>query len=302
MKPLIAFVGGALVAGSIALLVTNRGSEQPSQPAPQEVVQKTLEPQPSGSPAVVPTNPAPVSSFARAPQQRATPASGKTPPKSQEQATQQPSPQTPDTTPSSVPAASAPAAIPQQASNPAPAPAQAAPREPNRVTLAPGTPVVVRLVQTLSSETVHDGQTFEATLDQPIIVDGFAIAERGARVEGRVIDTEKAGRVKGVSHLSLELTRIHTSDGQKVGIQTQAWDKEGEQTRKSDAQKVAIGAGVGAALGAIFGGGKGAAIGAGSGGAAGTGVVLATRGKPVVLPVESKVSFRLRTAVTITER
>ncbi|MBL8221078.1 MAG: hypothetical protein JNL62_17725, partial [Bryobacterales bacterium] len=55
-------------------------------------------------------------------------------------------------------------------------------------------------------------------------------------------------------------------------------------------------------LGAIFGGGKGAATGAGAGGAAGAGTVLATRGKPVVLPAETRISFRLSQPVTIIER
>ena len=64
----------------------------------------------------------------------------------------------------------------------------------------------------------------------------------------------------------------------------------------------AVGAGIGAAIGAIFGGGKGAAVGAGSGGAAGAGTVLATRGKPVVLPAETRLSFRLQDPVTIIER
>jgi hypothetical protein len=59
---------------------------------------------------------------------------------------------------------------------------------------------------------------------------------------------------------------------------------------------------IGAAIGAIAGGGKGAAIGAATGGAAGTGGVLATRGKSTTLPSETRISFRLRNAVTITER
>jgi hypothetical protein len=63
---------------------------------------------------------------------------------------------------------------------------------------------------------------------------------------------------------------------------------------------VGIGAGVGAAIGAIAGGGKGAAIGAGAGGAAGTGTVLATRGDPAVLPSESLITFKLQAPVTVT--
>jgi hypothetical protein len=65
---------------------------------------------------------------------------------------------------------------------------------------------------------------------------------------------------------------------------------------------VAAAAGVGAIIGALAGGGKGAAIGAGAGGAAGGGGVVATRDKPVSLPTETKVGFRLSAPVTITEQ
>jgi hypothetical protein len=160
----------------------------------------------------------------------------------------------------------------------------------------------VRLAETISSETQSAGQTFQATLAEPLVAEGFVIAERGARVEGKVVEAVSAGRVKGVSRLSLELTRISTSDGQRIAVSTEIFSKEGEQSRKSDATKVAAGAAVGAALGAIFGGGKGAAVGAGTGAAAGTGVVLATKGKETVLPAETKLSFKTTTPVTITER
>jgi hypothetical protein len=170
------------------------------------------------------------------------------------------------------------------------------------VTIAAGTNLTIRLIDSISSDLVQPGQAFHATIDQPLVVDGFVIAERGARVEGKITDAQEAGRVKGVSRLSLELTRLTTADGQRIAIATQTWDKEGEQSRKSDATKVAAGAGIGAALGAIFGGGKGAAVGAASGGAAGGGVVLATRGKPVSLPSETRLTFRLRSPVTITEK
>jgi hypothetical protein len=66
--------------------------------------------------------------------------------------------------------------------------------------------------------------------------------------------------------------------------------------------KIGIGAGIGAAIGAIAGGGKGAAIGAGAGGGAGTGLVLATRGDPAVIPGESQLTFRLQGPITVTKR
>jgi hypothetical protein len=63
-----------------------------------------------------------------------------------------------------------------------------------------------------------------------------------------------------------------------------------------------LGGAFGAVLGGILGGGKGAAIGAGAGGGVGAGDVLLTRGKPAVLPSETRITFRLDQPVTITEK
>jgi len=90
-----------------------------------------------------------------------------------------------------------------------------------------------------------------ATLDEPLVVDGLVIAEKGARADGRVVDLLEAGRVKGLAHLSLELTSLMLSDGQKVELRTARFEKEGPSSKTEDSQKVGIGAAIGAAIGAI---------------------------------------------------
>jgi hypothetical protein len=170
------------------------------------------------------------------------------------------------------------------------------------VTLNAGTLIPVRLVDGLTSERNVPGDGFTATLDKEIVVDGFVIAERGARVEGRVVSSDKGGRVKGVSAIQVELLRLRTSDGQTVEVQTDGFERRAEESRRQDAAKVGAGAAFGAVIGAIAGGGKGAAIGAGVGGGAGAGTVMATRGNAATLPSETRVTFRLRAPVTITEK
>jgi hypothetical protein len=170
------------------------------------------------------------------------------------------------------------------------------------VTLNAGTLIPVRLVDGLTSERNLPGDWFTATLDKELVADGFVIAERGARVEGRVVASDKGGRVKGVSTLTVELVRLHTSDGQTVAVQTDGFERRAEETHRQDAAKIGGGAALGAVIGAIAGGGKGAAIGAGVGGGAGAGAVMATRGDAATLPSETRVPFRLRAPVTITER
>jgi hypothetical protein len=176
------------------------------------------------------------------------------------------------------------------------------PPAPHTVTLNAGMLIPVRLVDGLSSERSMPGDSFTATLDHELVVDGFVIAERGARVEGRVVASDRGGKVKGVAALSVELTRIRTSDGQNVAIQTDAFEKQAEPSHGQDVATVGAGAVLGAVVGAIAGGGKGADVGAGVGGAAGAGGVLLTRGKPATLPSETRISFRLRAPVTLTER
>jgi hypothetical protein len=160
----------------------------------------------------------------------------------------------------------------------------------------------VRLGQSLSSDHNQAGDTFTATLDAPVSAGGFVIAERGARVEGRVVDAQKSGHMSGQSALTLELTTLHTSDGQHVPIQTESFKKQATKATGEDVGVVGAAAGIGAIIGAMAGGGKGAAIGAGAGGAAGVGGVAASHGKAVSLPTETKISFRLKAPVAITER
>ncbi len=204
--------------------------------------------------------------------------------------------------------APAPAPVaPQAAPEPPPAPVQnatteTAPPPPPQVTLTAGTLITVRTVEALSSERNQTGDTFTATLDQPLVADGFVIAERGARLEGRIVSAQRAGRVTGVSDLSIELVQLKTSDGQRVPIETQTFVKHGETSKGQDAAKIGTVAAIGAVIGAVAGGGKGAAIGAGAGGAAGAGTVMGTRGKAAILPPETKISFRLRNSITLTER
>jgi hypothetical protein len=213
--------------------------------------------------------------------------------------------------PQPVPAVETPKA-PPQSETPSPVPLPPARVEPEPVTPAPspqpptvtlnaGMLIPVRLVDGLSSERNAPGDTFAATLDQELVADGFVIAERGARVEGRVISTNRGNRTRGGAELVIQLTVLNTSDHQRVPIRTDGFQKQMEPNHSEDAGKIAAGAVIGAAIGAIAGGGKGAAVGAGVGGGAGTGSVLLSR-KPATLPSETRLTFRLGVPVTLTER
>jgi hypothetical protein len=170
------------------------------------------------------------------------------------------------------------------------------------VTLLAGAALPVRIGETISTQRNRPGDRFLATLDKPLVIDGFIIAEKGARIEGRIVESDPGGRVDGVARLTIELIMLTTADAQHIRIRTAPFVKSAAESYGQDAAKVAGGAAIGAVIGAIAGGGKGAAIGAGVGGVAGAGDVLLTRGRPASIPVETRVGFRVEQPVTITER
>lgn len=139
-------------------------------------------------------------------------------------------------------------------------------------------------------------------MERPIVDGNWVIAKEGALVEGVIVNSDPGGRVKGRASMTVKLRSLQLADGRTVDLSTSSYTKEAKSTKKKDALKVGIGAGIGAAIGAIAGGGKGAAIGAGAGGGAGTGVVLATRGDPAVIPSESQLNFRIQSPITVTKR
>jgi hypothetical protein len=163
------------------------------------------------------------------------------------------------------------------------------------VTLNAGTLIPVRLVDGLTAERNQPGDAFTATLDKELVVDGFVIAERGARVDGRVVKSERGG-------LQVELVRVHLSDGQALEVRTDLFERRAEITGRETAERIGAGAVLGAVIGSAAGGGKGAAIGAGVGGVAGAGSAAAARNRPAGLPSETRIVFRLRATLTVTER
>lgn len=297
----------SLVAIAGLLLGIYRSQEPAEPPAPESLVladeaqltpaPETVQPEPDVIPKASPlqadpptkarparaAKPTPV----KAPEPPVNPLEGSDPP---EVATKPEVPAKPD--PALAAKVSAPAA-PELMPEPAP--------EPRVVTLPAGLDLPVRLVHSLSSDTNLAGDTFYATLEDDLIVDNLIIARKNARIEGRVVEAQKAGRVKGVSLLAIELVRLNTADGQTIDVFTNRFTVQGQKSRKDDAKKVGIAAGIGAAIGAIAGGGKGAAVGAAAGAGAGGGQVLLTRGKTAVVRSETPITFRLVEPVEIVE-
>ena len=195
------------------------------------------------------------------------------------------------TQPSSLP----PMAEPGKEVIPPPPPA------PKKVTIPAGTQVTIRLNEGLDTERNQVGDSFQATLGAPIVMNDETVIPSGADVVGRVVDLKSAGRMAGNSALTLELNSLSVN-GRTYNIQTSQWSRQGKGEGKDTAIKTGGGAAVGAIIGGIAGGGKGAAIGSVAGAGAGAGVSAAKKGEQIKLAPESSLSFLLISPITVTQQ
>jgi hypothetical protein len=303
MKPvyMLALVGAAIVGGLVV-----KFTQKPSQPAqaPVAQVQQAQAPVPetAPAPAAAPVvTPEPAKPSALPPRREAKVRTPKGNPEPVAAPPIEPMTPEPVRTANAAPSPAPEPAPPQRAERVVPQ-TPPPPPPPRTVTIDAGTLIQTRLIDGVSTDRNKTGDTFMASLDKPLVIDGVTIAERGARAEGKVINAVESGRVRGLASLQVALTKIHTTDGQVINVDTDGFEKQAEPTKGEDAKKVGVGAALGGIIGAIAGGGKGAAIGAATGAGAGGGVALATRGEPARLPSETRISFRLRTPVTYTER
>lgn len=159
-------------------------------------------------------------------------------------------------------------------------------------TLPEGTNLVVRMIEGVDSETNRVGQTFQASLDQPVMVNGETVIPRGADVLVKLVDSKDSGKLTGRADLTLSLQSV-SINGRMVVLNTQSINKESASQGEKTAKVAGGTAAVGAIIGAIAGGGKGAAIGAGAGAAAGAGSQVITGGQRVRIPSETRLTFIL---------
>jgi hypothetical protein len=167
------------------------------------------------------------------------------------------------------------------------------------ITVPAGTTISVRMIDGVDSEKNQIGDRFQASLQEPLEVDGVVVAPRGADVYGRLSEAKEAGRLAGRSQLKLELTDI-VINGRRQPIVTGEYQTAGSSRTASTAKRSVGGAAIGAIIGGIAGGGSGAAIGAGVGAGAGAATNTISKGEQVKVPSETLLDFRLQQPLTIT--
>jgi hypothetical protein len=181
-------------------------------------------------------------------------------------------------------------------SAPASEPAKSTPKAevppPKPIVVPADTVITVVLDEAVGSKISTPGQTFTATVSQPIEVDGKVAIPKGGRATGLVKDAKPAGRFKGGASLELTLTSLEVN-GKEHEVHTTSPTETSKGKGKRTAAMVGGGAGGGALIGGLAGGGKGAIIGGLIGAAAGTGGAGLTGNRDITLPAETALTFKL---------
>lgn len=175
-------------------------------------------------------------------------------------------------------------------------------------TVPAGTVLNCRLSQTLSTRLNYQGQSFTATLVEPLAVNGNQIVPAGATIRGRIASLGRPGRIKGVGKMllvpqtitlpngrildvSAVLLHVYGAPGAKVA--NPEGTIKGPNGRMRDLKEVGIGAGGGGLLGTVIAGLHGTVVGGVIGGAAGLLDSFRRRGPDLTLPSGTELKFQL---------
>jgi hypothetical protein len=198
-------------------------------------------------------------------------------------------------------AATVPAPQPQNSLPDAPQTQAPAETKPAFVTISAGTRIQVRMIDDVDSTRNSVGDRFQASLAEPLTLEGNVVVGEDALVYGRLTESKESGTFTGRSRLRLELIEI-VVNGKMVPLVTGEYEATGKSRGASTARRTFGGAALGAIIGAAADGGQGAAIGAGVGAGAGAGSEVITGGNQVKVPSETLLDFTLEQDLLIPAR
>ena len=183
-------------------------------------------------------------------------------------------------------------------SAPAPAPVPAPPPVPVSYTIPAGTHLRVTTREDLGSKISRPGESFSATVTNPVVVRGVTLIRAGSPASGTVIDAKSLGRFKGQATLALRLDSVR-SGGHTYQVESSTIDRVEKGKGKRTAILAGGGGGLGALIGGLAGGGKGALIGGLLGAGGGGAGAAFTGNKEIVIPAETPLTFRLTQSVSV---
>lgn len=161
------------------------------------------------------------------------------------------------------------------------------------VVIPAGTVLTVRMESAVSSNKNKEGDPFEASIAEPLVIGDKVVIPKGASASGTVTQAHAAGKFKGGASLSLVLEKV-TIENTSYAVQTSVVAEATKGKGKRTAGFIGGGAAAGALIGGLAGGGKGAAIGGLAGAGGGTaGAAYTGNDRDISLPVETLVRFKL---------
>lgn len=92
-------------------------------------------------------------------------------------------------------------------SNDPEAPEHPSMKAPASVTIPAGTRISVRMIDSIDSTKNHLGDRFQASLEEPLMVDGSVVAPKGTNLYGQLAESKESGTFTGRSQLRLETHR-----------------------------------------------------------------------------------------------
>ncbi|MDG1389754.1 MAG: hypothetical protein P8P79_15050 [Halioglobus sp.] len=162
--------------------------------------------------------------------------------------------------------------------------------QPQTITVAEGTRLVIRMSETIDTKRHSAGYRFRGQLESALVVNGITAARRGTTVYGRILGASQSGRLAGSSDMTIEFTDLLVDD-QMHSMRTQGLKAQG----KNEAGRTAGRTARAAALGGLYGGSSSAKKGA----KVGLGAAILTSGSSINIPAGTLVETNLATALNL---
>ncbi len=161
-----------------------------------------------------------------------------------------------------------------------------------------GTAIRVSLDHSVSSASSREGDTFSATVADPVVVDGKTVIPSGAHAQGMLINAHGSGRLSGRAAVQLALTSVEVN-GSRYEVNTTSVGRVSSGHKKRNWGWIGGGAAGGALIGALAGGGKGALIGGPVGAGGGLAVAAITGKKHTGFHSGQELAFRLTEPIKV---
>jgi hypothetical protein len=189
----------------------------------------------------------------------------------------------------------------------------------NQLIIPSGTKVPVVLQHAISSKNAREGDPIYAHTSFPVVADDHILIPAGTYVQGKIVQVQRAGRVKGRAEMLMHFTTLIFPNGYTVMLpgavdnvpgseNTNMKGAEGSVQQSSqkgkDAEKIATASGKGAEGGALIGAlasrsAGGTLAGAGAGAVLGAAIALFGRGNDVRLESGTTVEMVIQREVPL---